>query len=114
MSIDYRDLFLLADSMKGSGVEAELRNSVGRAYYCAYHHALFLAENKKLPVVNVMTGSHEQLSLRFERAGLKPEAIMLRFMHGLRCKADYKLNDTITENEAMVQCQSVKKFIEKK
>jgi uncharacterized protein (UPF0332 family) len=93
-----------AELMLASGSEMACRNSASRAYYAAYHHALQYAAKARLAPVATSSSMHRQLSLRFEQARAKEIAQLLRAMHKCRCKADYRLTQTITVQEAQQQC----------
>jgi uncharacterized protein (UPF0332 family) len=108
-----RNFLASAEALQNSEDEMAWRNSISRAYYGAYHHALKYAVDTQLPDCNVKTGMHEQLSLRFDQAGRRSESIMLKSMHSKRCQADYKLDQAVNMKEAQVQCQTARRLMAK-
>lgn len=83
---------------------------MSRAYYGAYHHALAFANQQNM-TTNFKSGSHEDLSMRFEDSGNRSDAYKLRHMHSQRCKADYKLKEKISKIDAEMQLKTVNRFV---
>ena len=87
--------------------EFELRNSMSRSYYWAYHHAVDVASAIGLAGYSgPKTGSHVQLSARFSAAsGRSARTIgaMLTLSHKLRCLADYELKEPVSASLANQQ-----------
>lgn len=94
----------------GSNNEASHRNVVGRAYYGVYHCALGLADSLLTPPLSACGGgSHKKVSdyykttmsgdrdriIKFRKVGIN-----LLQMHARRVTADYKLNDTVSAEDA--------------
>ncbi|MFG0496234.1 hypothetical protein ACF8MH_02740 [Pseudomonas sp. YQ_13] len=94
----------------GSNDEATHRNVVGRAYYGVYHCALGLADSLLTPPLSACGGgSHKKVSDYYKTtmAGNRERVVKFRKvginllqMHSRRVTADYKLDDTISAEDA--------------
>lgn len=96
--------------------EADYRSVVSRAYYGAFHCAnMFARQTLAIDLDNIKGGKHVVLSSaltsyqcacpetkrEIHRAGAR-----LRIFHSLRVRADYFLDDTISQNEASSQIRN--------
>ncbi len=81
--------------------EVDYRNAASRAYYAAYHACKNIAEQKK---INLSAGAtHEKLILGLKNSrnkDLQRLGNILQNMRDSRHKADYKINDTFSYQEA--------------
>lgn len=97
--------------------ETDHRNIVSRSYYSAYHETLHLADqNLSLGVSNMKGGSHIKLSdtlcnficqNKERQATIRRLGTRIHAMHALRVRADYFLDEHITNTEAMSQVKNV-------
>ncbi|POW55567.1 hypothetical protein C3408_16785 [Candidatus Pantoea alvi] len=91
--------------------EIQLRNSVSRAYYAGYLHAINKVNQAKVLLSGTPSGMHDKLinSLNANLCGalcggMTPAkqlelAGMLKFVKQLRTKADYKLDETVNQSD---------------
>lgn len=113
MSVTPIEILKLASDLQLSAAsEVEFRNTVGRAYYAAYHLALQFYESLPSPGAEPTSplGMHMQLVYRLDNPGIpEPDerfqasrrlGIKLKGFHRLRIKADYRLQDTTTSEDA--------------
>jgi len=108
MTINPVDFLTVAKSYPEES-EVDIRNSLSRAYYAAFHacNSKFVASNSK------EGGMHERLirSLIDSReTDDKSIGYLLRSLKGLRIKADYKLDidiDVSEKREAILQAEKI-------
>lgn len=97
------DFLSLSKRLCESQDEIDLRSSISRAYYGAYHAACDTAMRLQLPEAKRYdAGMHERLISRFEcnGPGLRKIARRLRDRKRLRAMADYQLGEQVTREEA--------------
>lgn len=96
------DFLAIAQQLSGSN-EAELRTAVSRAYYAAFHQAQATAEKFTYKPNPKSKSSHQDLMnflARFGDPDYKTAADSLKRARRLRKKADYRLSDGITAEDA--------------
>lgn len=91
--------------------EFDYRTIVSRSYYSAYHATLSFAEQTlELPISNIKGSTHLKLSeslAEFICENKDREKIIRRIgarinaLHTLRIRADYYLDDTLSERDAV-------------
>lgn len=114
MPIKPTDILAIAHHLHAQKTEPAFRSAASRAYYAAYHSALSYADQKGLESLDsLQMGSHEKLSMRFEKGGDRSTAIMLKTMKSLRHAADYDLDKSVDEMQVKVQLQTAQKLIDK-
>lgn len=126
MSVSYKDFLDDAKDFLINGTsEIRFRNSVSRAYYSLYHVSLLHADEVKLPPVSSQSGPTHQNLRAYYMDGLYPDKALqvkmkrvgysLKALHENRCKADYKLDGTVTALDAdahLKRCESVIALVE--
>lgn len=118
MPVSTLDFLGSAEECADSNTEIGYRNAMSRAYYAAYHEALYLAEvHFPDPNRNLRMGEHERLSLRYKAWDKLPQnksiAIILENMKSQRTLADYAVSKTVSANQAATQIELAKRFITK-
>jgi uncharacterized protein (UPF0332 family) len=81
--------------------EANLRCSISRAYYSAFHHAKYTLYDKWNILVSESVSAHAQIWNFFKQKGEKDVAWKLRYMRNARNKADYE--DQVANLENLAQ-----------
>lgn len=125
MSVSPADLIAYAEKIAAASPfpEVAVRNSVGRAYYAAYHDSL--AWNSSLPFPGQSpddkTGSHNRLAwaLRTPHAATARDTkinsvrrgILIRKLHADRVSADYKLDDPVEPSLALQAIEDAKTIL---
>lgn len=112
MSVVYGDFLNEAKDFLSTSPSSEirLRSSISRGYYALYHSALKLADRVHVPPVSSQTGpSHKNLRA-FYIDNLYPDKKLqnkmkrvgysLKVLHETRCKADYELDQNISQMAA--------------
>lgn len=115
MSVCSDELLALSRGLlqEGSG-EVELRTSIGRGYYALYHEAQLTAERLSLPAGPKSMGSHDSLIQRFQSQG-KRLGYIARQIKGcklVRVKADYYIEEDISQKEAQAHILKCQQLIE--
>lgn len=118
MSCQAEDLLKFAEALVDSDKEPELRASISRAYYAAFHVAK--EYDAHLPLISKehkSGGTHKQLIDRFvhENADKRLKAIgyILKDMCNRREFADYHLLDNVISGNAKYQVGAAKRAIQK-
>jgi uncharacterized protein (UPF0332 family) len=98
-----RDFLALADALAAAGAEAEWRTSISRSYYAAFHAAReFMARLRfRVPAADQ---AHAYLWMRRSNTGDSTAdriGRMLRDLRGRRNAADYDLNRSRTQANAI-------------
>lgn len=121
MSVDFQSFLTSAESLVTGSSEIELRNSISRAYYAAFHRAKKSAVN--CPDNNhfvLDAGSHERLIDRYlsipkgplQTPG-KQIAYSIRQLKTSRVSADYLLDELIEPSAAATHMEMVKRVIKR-
>jgi hypothetical protein len=112
MPVSYEEISKVALDLLNATpcTEAGLRSSVSRAYYGLYHLSLEYADSIHVPPISDASGPvHATLGAYYQghmhhdkqtRLNFKQIGWSLKGLHELRCKADYRLDETITHNDA--------------
>lgn len=102
--------------------ETAFRNSISRAYYCAYHAVLPLDESlANHGGIKTDVGVHEQLISKLENcprsvqnwATFKSIGVLMRYLKKLRVEADYDLASEISIEQAQQQIKQAEKVLAK-
>jgi uncharacterized protein (UPF0332 family) len=116
MSCTPQDLLNFAEKLSNSSEEVELRSSISRAYYAAFHTAD--AAKSICPEIHrdtVAGGSHKYVIKRYLDIASPTLArqigYILQDMCTRRESADYTLSDNCTTNHAKTQIVTAKKLI---
>ena len=114
MPITPTDILAVARHLFAQQTEPALRSAASRAYYAAYHGALWYADLHALDAHEYLhMATHERLSMRFERGGEKRIAIMLNNMKALRARADYHLDGVVDTVQVRMQCEIAQKLLDR-
>lgn len=109
MPVNPDDFLKLAENFSKSCDEIQLRNSVSRAYYAGYLHVVSKIKSAGIQLVTTQTGFHDKLINTLNsngcgklNGGMTPKeqyelAGVLSLSKQLRTKADYYLDETITQ-----------------
>ncbi|WP_414880627.1 hypothetical protein [Pseudomonas brassicacearum] len=112
MPVSYEDFSSVALELLNATppTEGKLRSSVSRSYYGFYHVALEYADSVSVPAVSDTCGPvHAKLGAYYQthmhadkqaRMDMKQIGWSLKSLHELRCKADYRLDETISHIDA--------------
>lgn len=114
MSVSADEFLAQSRRLLADGKEIDIRSSISRAYYSAYHCAEAAAGRMELPEsARRNTGTHEKLFARFDGGGkrLKMLARMLRDKKRLRAAADYDLQESFESAEAVLHIREVESMI---
>jgi uncharacterized protein (UPF0332 family) len=105
------------------GDEVNFRNSISRAYYAAYHHALSLDKLIQNHSGIEAGGVHKQFisklyncpssATNFDQSEIVSIGILLKMSHRRRITADYKLKESVGKNVAETQLCETEEIIEK-
>lgn len=121
MPVSYEEISKVARDLLDAKpcTEAGLRSSVSRAYYGFYHLSLEYADSIHVPPlsdargpVHATLGAYYQDNMHSDRQfrlNMRQIGWSLKKLHELRCKADYRLGETITHIDAdsmFQQCAS--------
>jgi uncharacterized protein (UPF0332 family) len=112
------DILNFAESLAASDKEVELRSSISRAYYAAYHTAKLYTSFLPLPPNGDRRGgTHKQLIDRFldlnSDSRLRGVGYILQDMCTHRETADYNLDSQINAIKALTQVESAKRLVDK-
>lgn len=111
MPVTPSDFFDIAIDFNKSSDEIQLRNSVSRAYYAGYLHAISRVKAAGISLVTSPSGMHEKLIHTLNsngcgalNGGMTPPqqcelAGILKLAKQLRTKSDYHLDDTVTQDD---------------
>lgn len=111
MPVTPSDFFDIAFDYSKSCDEIQLRNSVSRAYYACYLHAINRVKAAGISLVTSPSGMHEKLIHTLNAngcgalcGGMTPPqqyelAGMLKLAKQLRTKSDYHLDETVTQDD---------------
>jgi|GEM_PF-7126471 hypothetical protein len=91
--------------------EIACRNAVSRAYYAVYHHALSHADTQDWACYEMP--AHQGLAERYAANQHKALAYQLTDLHKSRCAADYQLNYTYSQSNAVEHLAKCEKWIER-
>src|SRR5450830_498825 len=106
MPISYEDFSKVAFGLLNENPQTEgaLRSSVSRSYYGFYHVSLEYADSVSVPPVSDTSGPvHAKLGAYYQSQlhrdkttclNMKQIGWSLKALHELRCKADYRLDET--------------------
>lgn len=119
MSAQPSDFLLVADNCLQDTREIFLRSAVSRAYYGAYHHVLGKMNG---PIPHYSTGSHDRLIVYLkspEAATQEPNnsvirkrlSYMLAALKTERCIADYELNQSVIDINAVASVENARRII---
>jgi len=116
MTVSASDFFESAQAMLANGSNIDLRNAISRSYYAAYHDAIRVADQFCEDVnSNSRMGSHERLSERFKGCAAfqkgKAWAYTLQYLKMWRHKADYHLNDKVSQTDAETHVRTAERFL---
>lgn len=117
--ITYQDILESAKAFLPGQSEMDHRNAASRGYYAAYHACLIEGEKllRMLPeFTDTGGGVHEQLieRLRSSRDNkVRGLGFMLNDCRVQRKNADYKLNKTFSQKEAIALIRQAERFIDK-
>jgi hypothetical protein len=102
--------------------EIDCRNIVSRSYYSAYHATLCFAEDElNIPVSSATGSTHKKLAdmlIAFicddkdKQKGVRRLGARIGALHTLRVRADYLLDDTISEIDAQSIVRNTGQMIE--
>jgi uncharacterized protein (UPF0332 family) len=115
MSVSIQEILDFASKLASEGAEIDWRNSVGRAYYAAYHRA-------KITVVlcpsndHLKMGDHERIHERFDLHGTKSAkaiSIALQNLKRYRRMADYEIGDPFEKSLAIMQIENCKRLFDR-
>lgn len=115
MSVSAQDILDFATRLSGADKEIDWRNSVGRAYYAAYHRAKVTVELCPSNA-HLRMGDHERVHDRFDLHGAKSAkaiSISLQNLKRYRRIADYEIEDPFEKSLAVMQIENCKKLIER-
>jgi len=112
MAITPLDFLSFAKNLT-SDTEINIRNTIGRSYYAAYHvcNNMFLSDKNIKDV-----GMHERLILSIKKSpNTQDRAIgfSLGQLKQLRVQADYKINDAIHESDRQTALASAENIFKK-
>lgn len=116
MTVSATDFFESAETMLANGSNISLRNAISRSYYAAYHDALRVAD-QFCPDANahLKMGSHERLIERFKGNTTLQKGrswgIILQYLKVQRHKADYHLNEKVSQVEAETHLRTVERLL---
>ena len=126
MSVTPIDILRLASDLQlGAATEVEFRNTIGRAYYAAYHLATQFHRSLPQPGANPpdALGVHAALVYRLDHPGIPTTdaryrasrllSIKLKGFHPIRVKADYTLEATTTREDArdsMIKAREIERL----
>lgn len=110
MPVSYEDISKVALDLLSTtpSTEAALRSSISRAYYGFYHVSLEYADSVSVPSVSSLSGPvHAKLGAYYHgnthadnKMHMKQIGWSLKGLHEMRCRADYRLSETITALDA--------------
>lgn len=127
MPVSYEDISQVARDLLDSTpcTEAVLRSSISRAYYGFFHLSLEYADSINVPPlssargpVHATLGAYYQESMHNDmqlRLNMRQVGWSLKKLHELRCKADYRLGETLSHFDAdnmYQQCESKIKLLQ--
>ncbi|SEH07098.1 hypothetical protein [Candidatus Venteria ishoeyi] len=108
------EILKVAEKLSQSSDEAELRASISRSYYCAYHSCL---NDRGITDTNTWVGGrggiHQKLIDEYMHDGNKAIGYMLDNLKVKRTIADYKLTESLEKNDAQAMLRSVHRLLEK-
>lgn len=114
MPINANDMLSIAEELSESSNEAKIRASIGRSYYSAYHHGLEYFEiTDTKSWVGGRGGVHQKLIDYFASNNHRAASYMLTDLKTRRHLADYKLADSLSQEDAQYSVKLVRSFIEK-
>lgn len=117
MPVSSKDYVESADVLSANGAEIDWRNAISRAYYGAFHWGLAnVGTCNALPHAIGPLGAHDAMIKRYEHHGDnagKSIAFILNAMKTKRKVADYRLDDSITQIEAVTQVETARKVIDR-
>jgi len=114
MPIKADDMLSIAVELSESTNEAKIRASIGRSYYSAYHHGLEyfdITDTKNW--VGGRGGVHQKLIDYFADNNHRAASYILTELKTRRHLADYKLADTLSQEDAKYSVNLVRSFLEK-
>ena len=106
-----QDLLDLAERLATAPSEAELRASISRAYYAAFHHCReFVDARVGLPHTGTADDHREVISALWQ---LDPQASQrLRTLRARRNRADYEIQERVTARDARFGCFAAARLLE--
>ena len=121
MSVSPLDFHHAAQGMCGEGSEIGYRNASSRVYYAAYHLGLSVVDALPSAPVKNDVGVHEELIQRLTKIPnsfvhvmvARSAGHLLAQMRKSRVKADYKITDGFSDQEAELQLELFSKYSQK-
>jgi len=114
MPINAEDMLSVAEGLSESINEAEIRASIGRSYYSAYHQGLeYFEMTDGRGFIGGSGGVHQKLIDYFADNNHKAASYILAGLKAKRHLADYELSATLSKEDAQASVIYVKKFLEK-
>ncbi|MDQ6950906.1 MAG: hypothetical protein Q9M26_04510 [Mariprofundales bacterium] len=108
------DLLEVAKALAKNSDEANLRSSVSRAYYAAFHEASQYAHKKHGYTRPRNQSAHSSLARHLidcKKDEVRQAGISLQNLHIARKLADYDLNDDLNENDAKLHVMMAETLI---
>ena len=115
MAVKPSDFLASAQEMVTRGQEIDYRNAASRAYYAAYLRVERHAAELPSPASSTGKGVHAKVIAKFsasDNEDLAALGISLSAMKKTRTAADYKLQDTVSQSDAMKQVEVAKLTLE--
>jgi uncharacterized protein (UPF0332 family) len=115
MSVSVQDIFDFATRLSVADTEIDWRDSVGRAYYAAYHRAKVTVELCPSNA-HLRMGDHERIHERFdlhEAKSAKAISASLQILKRYRRMADYEIEDPFEKSLAAMQIENCKKLFDR-
>lgn len=113
--MDPKDFLYTAGLLSNSGKESDLRTSISRSYYAVLlFFRNYFANQLKFPPENLGSGVHKFVPECFsesESPNIKKMGAKINRMKGDRNKADYRLSEDISSQNAKDSLQSAKELI---
>ena len=118
MSVSFNDFLNSADLLlkNKESKEIDFRNLISRSYYAMFHLSSEIAQTLQQPKENIPKGSHEKIFHVFkshEDKTLQRLADMMFTGKEQRVIADYRINKTVTRQEAAEHYFAIKGIIQK-
>ena len=115
MSVTVDEILEFAGRLAIGDTEMDWRDSTGRAYYAAYHHAK-TAQDLCPSNVHIKMGDHERLHERYhmhDSKGAKSIALVLQDMKRHRRIADYEIEDFFEQSTAVNQVEKARRLVDR-
>ncbi|HHR5867638.1 TPA: hypothetical protein ACS70L_002885 [Providencia alcalifaciens] len=117
MSIDSRELLVVAQKCALFNDEAGYRTSISKSYYAVYHTVCDILENGPTTshqgVIDYLQGDAQRGSEKYQPTPLKALSFILTNMKGQRKIADYYLNNTMNHQDSQIAIKTAEKALER-